>query len=322
MEQLAPEAQPTRTRTRVTADVTAPLLRVTRTSENDAATDANRQWTAPARTSSSRLGATLRLLAAFRAIRRDQLEAFLFAGAPLTSPSRRVAAFRILGELRERGFVQAVVLPGAVATAGTTRAYVLTSAGQRAYAADDSAYPRRVRRPSIVLLDHAIALADIALAFRDGAARAGDVDLSWQTDWEIVHDLGCTTVIPDAFVTLQRDGWRTHAFIEADRATEREHAFANKVRRYVDLYRDDGWRTVLGTWPLILTVTTSEKRARSLCRLAFRVAEAEGGARIRQSFRFASLDELLRRSAFEEIWHMGLGAERGLILSASDAAAR
>src|SRR5437870_11540765 len=220
MEERAPEAQPTR----VTPSVTAQLLRVTRTSENDAATDANRQWTAPARTSSSRLDATLRLLAAFRAVRRDQLEAFLFAGVRPTPPSRRVAAFRILGELRERGFVQAVVLPGTVATAGATRTYVLTTAGQRAYAATDGGYPRRVRRPSIVLLDHAVALADIALAFRDGAARAGDVDLSWQADWEIVHDLACTTAIPDAFVTLERGGWRTRAFVEADRATERDHA--------------------------------------------------------------------------------------------------
>lgn len=308
--------------TRVTPGVTAPLLRVARGGPNHAAAEANSPRTAPARTSSSRLHATHRLLAAFRAIRRDQLEAFLFAGAPLTQPSRRVAAFRILGALRERGFVQAVVLPGTVATAGATRAYVLTTAGQRAYAAADDAYPRSVRRPSIVLLDHAVALADIALAFRDGAARAGDVELFWQADWEIVHELGCTRVIPDAFVTLERGGWRTRAFIEADRATEREHAFANKVRRYVDLYRDDRWRSVLGIWPLILTVTTSEQRARSLCRLAVRVAEAEGGARIRQSFRFASLDELLRRSAFDEIWHMGLGAERGLLLDASEAAPR
>jgi len=318
MEERAPKARPAR----VTPGVTAPLLRVAPGSQNGAAKAANRERTAPARTSSSRLEATLRLLAAFRAVRRDQLEAFLFAGAPVTPPSRRVAAFRILGELRERGFVEAVVLPGTVATAGATRAYVLTTAGQRAYAADDSAYPRRLRRPSIVLLDHAVALADIALAFRDSATRAGDIDLSWQADWEIVHELGCTTVIPDAFVTLERDGWRTRAFIEADRATEREHAFANKVRRYVDLYRDDRWRSVLGTWPLILTVTTSDERARSLCRLAFRVAETEGGARIRQSFRFAALDELRHRGAFEEIWHLGLVAERGLILNASEPAPR
>lgn len=315
MEQRAPEAHPTP----VTPSVTAPLLRVARRSANDAEADAIFQRTAPARNSSSRLSTTLRLLGAFRAIRRDQLERFILTDEAITPPSRRVAAFRILGELRERGFVQAVMLPGTVATAGATRAYVFTAAGQRAYSADDSAYPRRVRRPSIVLLDHAIALADIALAFRDGAARAGDIDLSWQADWEIVNDLGCTTVIPDAFVTLERGGWRTRAFIEADRATEREHAFANKVRRYVDLYREDRWRCVLGIWPLILTVTTSERRARSLCRLAVRVAEAEGGARIRRSFRFASLDELRRRGAFEEIWHLGLGAERGFILNASDA---
>src|SRR6266516_6987585 len=107
MEERAPEAQPTR----VTPGVIAALLRVTRRRENDAGADADSQRTAPARTSSSRLEATLRLLAAFRAIRRDQLEAFLFADQAIALPSRRVAAFRVLGKLRERGFVQAVALP-------------------------------------------------------------------------------------------------------------------------------------------------------------------------------------------------------------------
>src|SRR5512135_1857516 len=206
------------------------LLRVIARAADDVAQRPISGRTAPARTSSSRLDATLRLLAAFRAVRRDQLERFLFAGEALSPASRRVAAFRVLGTLRERGLVQAVVLPGAAATGGTTRAYVLTGAGQRVYTSDDDSYPRRRRQPTTLFLDHAVTLADICLAFRDRALEAGDIDLSWRTDWDIVAELPWTRAIPDAFVRVERGGWRLNAFIEADRATEREHAFANKVR--------------------------------------------------------------------------------------------
>lgn len=256
------------------------------------------------------------MLAAFRALRRDQLERFLFAGEALSTASRRVAAFRILGTLRERGLVQAVVLPGPAFTGGTTRAYVLTAAGQRVYAADDDSYPRRIRQPTTLLLDHAVTLAEICLAFRDRAIAAGDIDLSWQTDWDIVAELPRTRAIPDAFIRLGRSGWSLNGFIEADRATEREHAFANKVRRYVDLYLADNWRDVLAPWPLILTITTSDERARFLARLAYRVACAEGGRAICGFFRSTSLDELLRRGPYEDIWRVGESGDRTLIFRA------
>ncbi len=302
----------------VAAFATSGLLRVTAQAQNGAADSTNSERTARARTSSSRLDASIRLLAAFRALRRDQLERFLFPGEALRPASRRVAAFRVLGTLRERGLLQPVVLPGAAATGGTTRAYALTAAGQRVYAADDDAYPRRLRRPTTVLLDHSVALADICLAFRDRAVEAGDIDLSWQTDWDIVAELGRTPVIPDAFVTLARFGWELHGFIEADRATEREHAFANKVRRYVDLYRAARWQGVLGYWPVILTITTSERRAKFLSRLAFRVSSAEGGRPISHSFRSTSFEELARRGPYEDIWYMGEASERTQLLTRHD----
>lgn len=302
----------------VTSTATAALLRVAAQRQNGPANNADPERTARARTSSSRVDASIRLLAAFRALRRDQLERFLFASEALSPASRRVAAFRVLGTLRGRGLVQAVVLPGAAATGGTTRAYVLTAAGQRVYAADDDGYPRRVRRPTTLLLDHAVTLADICLAFRDRAVEAGDIDLSWQTDWDIVTELGRTPVIPDAFVTLARFGWEIHGFIEADRATEREHAFANKVRRYVDLYRAARWQRVLGYWPVILTVTTSERRARFLSRLAFRVSSAEGGRPISHSFRSTSFEELARRGPYEDIWYSGEASERTQLITSHD----
>jgi hypothetical protein len=106
-------------------------------------------------------------------------------------------------------------------------------------------------------------------------------------------------------VTLERGAWRVRAFIECDRSTEWYQAFAEKVRRYVDLYTADEWRVALTTWPLVLTVTTSDAHARALARVAERVAAVQGGSRIARSFRFTSYDELQRRGPFAMVWHVG-----------------
>jgi protein involved in plasmid replication-relaxation len=294
----------------VTPSVTRALLRVTREANNDATPDLISGGTSLPRNVHARAHAALGLLAGFRALRRAQLEAFLFTDDRLRPASRRVVAQRVLGHLRERGLVQGVASAGAAGTEGS-RAYVLTAAGQRLYAAGDPTYPaRRIRAPSTLLLEHAVALADIAIAFRDAALRAGDTDLWWESDWAALRRIGSTGVIPDALVTLERRGWRTRAFIEADRATERETAFARKLHRYIDLYRADDWRASFGAWPLILTVTTSDAHARVLCRLAHRVTLREGGSRIERAFRFASLAELRVAGPLAPIWHVAGSVDR------------
>src|SRR2546428_1458376 len=143
-------------------------------------------------------------------------------------------------------------------------------------------YPtRRSRRPaSVVRLAHATLLADIALALARAAQVAGDIDLLWESDWQLAARLGSRTPRPDAFVTVDRVGRRTRAFIEADCSTEWVTAFSRKVRAYIDLYRRDTWRPIFGAWPPVLTVTTSDVHARTLAEAAFGVAYQEGGARI------------------------------------------
>ena len=299
--------------------VTKPLLRVTQGSSSDGPEHASFDLNTPSRVSSLRVERTLRLLAGFGALRRDQLESFLLSDATLTSGSRRVVTHRTLGELRERGLIQEVALPGRPSRA--SRGYALTEAGHRLYAARDAAYPRRRIRPapSVVLLDHAAALAEIAIAFRDAALAARDIGLLWESDWEAVARIGSTAAIPDAFVTLERGGWLARAFVEADRSTEWYSAFGNKVRRYVELYRAEEWRAALATWPLVLTVTTSDAHARSLARVAERVARAEGGTRIARAFRCTSLDELHRRGPFGTIWRVGASGEATAIFDPKSA---
>jgi hypothetical protein len=260
------------------------------------------------------------LFAGFGALRVDQLEALLLLHDTLTQASRRVATYRVLAELRERAFVETVGLAG---RPGPGRAFVLSPAGRRVYAASDPLYPRRRigRATSVVMLDHAVALADIAVAFASAAHRDG-VELLWESDWEALTRLQATIVIPDALVTLRHDGWRTRGCIEADRATERHQAFARKVRRYVDLYLGDRWRAELGYWPQILTVTTSDQRARSLADLAHDEAVRYGGARIAKSFRFISFAELAAHGPFAVAWHVGGGVGREFILASHVNSAR
>lgn len=59
----------------------------------------------------ARAEATLRLLASFRGLRRDHLEALLLDGAALAAGSRRVIANRLLRGLCRRGLVEYVLLP-------------------------------------------------------------------------------------------------------------------------------------------------------------------------------------------------------------------
>lgn len=273
---------------------------------------------APARSHRARASRALRLLAGFGALRRDQLEVLLLGDLDLTPQSRRVATYRVIAELRERALVQE---RGGVIAASRSTAYGLTLAGHRLYATSDPGYPRRRRSRtlSLMLLDHALALADIALAFGMASRQARDVSLLWESDWEALARVGSAVVLPDALVSFERDGWRTRAFIEADRATEWQSAFASKVRRYIDLYRRDEWRRSVATWPLILTVTTSDAHARSLARLANRITTSDGVGRITRSFRFSSLDAIRVSGALAPIWYVDGSAEGTAILEASAA---
>lgn len=289
---------------------TDPLVGVTAGSNQGAPESRSGDLSAPRR---DRVLRAVRLLAGFGALRRDQLEALLLGDEQLAVASRRVLAYRVVAELRDRALVEQLVVPGSADQA--VRASVLTTTGQRVYAGLDPSYPRRGRPVSVVMLSHAVALADIAIAFRAGALRGGDVSLVWESDWEAVAHVRSKTAIPDALVTIERAGWRTRAFIEADRSTEWQRAFAEKVRRYVDLYLRDEWRASISTWPLVLTVTTSPTHARSLARVAHGVAAPSGAARIARAFRVTTMDELRTRGPFAPIWVVGERADRTEILA-------
>ena len=193
---------------------------------------------------------------------------------------------------------------------GTARlVYFLTAAGYNR--ARDQNCALRAGRPGIrssTLMEHGLACADVALAFRRLArSRPGHEVLEWECDWQAAERLGSTVVVPDAHLSYATSNDTLEVFIEIDRATEGSKVFRRKVRRYLDLYWSGDWRRHLKEWPVIFTVTTSPTRARLLKRVTEAVLDAQyEGARIYRmtKFRFATLDDVIAPAGpFAQIWH-------------------
>jgi hypothetical protein len=247
-------------------------------------------------------------LAGFRFLTQPHIDEFLFAGSSLTALSRQVIVRRLLARLKTQGLVQAT--PRVVAPAGGTArlVYFLTAAGYNRAREQNSAL-RAGRRGirSSTLMEHGLACADVALAFRRLArSRPGHEVLEWECDWQAAERLGSSIVVPDAHMSYATSNDTLEVFIEIDRATEGSKVFKRKVRRYLDLYWSGDWRRHLKEWPIVFTVTTSPTRARLLKRVTETVLEAQHeGARIYRmtKFRFATLDDVIAPAGpFAQIW--------------------
>jgi hypothetical protein len=188
-------------------------------------------------------------------------------------------------------------------------AYFLTAAGySRARDWNSALRPGRPGIRSSTLMEHGLACADVALAYRRLArSRPGHEVLEWECDWQAAERLGSTVVVPDARLSYATASDTLEAFIEIDRATEGSKVFKRKVRRYLELYWSGNWRRHLKEWPIVFTVTTTSTRAKLLKRATETVLEAQGeGARIYRmtKFRFATLDDVIAPTGpFAQIWH-------------------
>jgi hypothetical protein len=252
----------------------------------------------------------LRQLATFRYLHGGQIEALLFDGSPFSAETRETLARRVLGPLRRSGRV--AVRPRSVGGTGggsARQVYALTDAGRRALAATTGAALGQRSSRGTLFVDHALALADVAIAFRrSAAAHPGHAVLGWEADWELAAAFTGSALRPDAKLTYATPARELAAFVELDRDTERPVAFGRKVTRYVDAYQDGAWRQRLDLWPTILTVTPSVVRATNLRR----TTEAVLGARYDgkalaavTEFRFAAAAHLAEPAGpLGQIWQV------------------
>ncbi len=238
-------------------------------------------------------------LASYRYLSRSQIEEFLLEGSAVTPPSREVITGRVLRRLTTRGLIAAVPRPSSEPGGGSARlAYFLTPAGYKLAGSLNPGVPEwRPALRSTFLMSHGLATADIALAFRRAArASRGHEIIEWECDWQAAERLGSTLVIPDAHLVYATAAYEIEAFIEVDLGTERTRVFARKISQYLDLYRSGTWQAHLPTWPLVLTVASTETRAAALRRATESVLlsqhDGENVAKATE-FRFSSLGDVL-----------------------------
>jgi hypothetical protein len=258
---------------------------------------------------SSREMDAVRYLGMYRFLGRAQIEELVLGESRLTAHSREVGTWRILRRLRERQLITTnAALAGDPEGMPTRIAYFLTARGRRILSAlEPGLPPGRPRVEGTFLLAHALMVAEIALCFLRQARAHRDSDvLTWECDWQVAESLRPKPVAPDARLVYETAQRRIHAFVEADRGSERSRFFGRKVERYLDLYREGSWRARLPVWPLILTVTRTERRASELCRATDAIFSGRAEAsRISRAFRFASLDALRGGTGpFGEIWQV------------------
>ena len=237
----------------------------------------------------------VRLLALHRFLTHPQLEEFLLSQSKLTPRSRQVVTWRLLGRLQQLGLVAATSRHSGGAVAGSSLpGYFLTRAGLRVAAACYPDLPaHRPARRAPFLLAHSVMSAEVELAFRRSARSHEDQELEvWELDWQIAMKLGSKKVIPDARLEYRRGEKLFRAFVEVDLGTEGTRFFARKVQKYIELYADGAWRSVVPHWPVVLTVTQTDTRARSLCVAAASTLEQNPFSSRGMRFKFCAIETI------------------------------
>ncbi len=275
---------------------------------------------------SPREGEVLLRLSTFRALNTAQLEELVFAESRVRPASRRVLVRRILGRLRRRGLVaHSRRLVGGPEGGSARLAYHVTPAGYRIVAALEPALEDPVAPPrSHLFLEHALATAEVMLAFRRAArAHPGHQLAEWEPDWQAAERLRSAKVVPDARLVYATATWEVSAFVEVDLGSERPSRFAEKIDAYLDAYRAGAWRERLPAWPLVLTITTTLARVTALRRASEDVLERRRDRerlRLATEFDFAALPDLQRAPGpLGAIWQVaGRAGLHSLVASAAE----
>ncbi len=240
----------------------------------------------------------LLLLACYRYLGRSQIQEFILSDASVTAQSREVIGKRVLAGLRRRGLVEATKrLVGGPGGGSTRLGYFLTTQGVKLARSLNPDLPtRRPTSGGTFLLQHALMTADVALSFRRAAAvHHGHELLAWECDWQAATRIGSTIVAPDARLVYATKDHEIEALVEIDIGTEGTRFFGGKMRRYIELFRSGQWQKLMVQWPVVVTVTRSEARAKDLrhcTEMVLRSQPDRGRLLAQTEFAFAALDQV------------------------------
>ena len=259
---------------------------------------------------------TLEHLARFRFLERRQLQQLLYEDSPTQAHSAEVMTRRILQRLTVRKLItRTEQQPGGPTGGSNAPAYYLSSTGAQHL---KHSYPAPRAPRGMLLVRHAIASADVVLAF-DRAARsnANHELVGWATDADLGRDLGPMLLLPDLYLTYATDDVELHAFVEVDLGSEGSRVIATKIDQYLQLWRSGTIHERVGLWPVVLWVTTNPTRARLLQRAIERVIVTQPDVdRVALGTEFAvtTLDQLSEQGALGPIWQVVGRDERQSLL--------
>jgi hypothetical protein len=207
--------------------------------------------------------AVLQAVAEFRLLTAGQIETLVFTDHATPLAAVR-ASRRVLERLaRDRLLVRLDRRVGGVRAGSSSYVYALGPVGHRILHDDGS---RRWREPSGTFVAHTLAVAQLVVDLTV-AARAGVTELveyqcepaAWRTFSRGLA--GPDTLKPDLHVvTADRDDeWSW--FVEIDLGTESAGAIARKCRTYHDYWATGTEQHRHGTFPRVLWVVDTERRA-------------------------------------------------------------
>lgn len=170
--------------------------------------------------------------------------------------------------------------------------WTLGAVGARVLAeTDNGASARRQREPSLRLLNHCLAIADVHVEMV-GASRRRRFHLeSVQLEpasWRRFLGLGgeIRLVRPDLAVVTTTGDYEDHWFLEVDLGTEHPPTVVRKCRLYLDYHASGDEQDRLGLFPRVVWVVPDQRRAD-------RLMAAVRQARLDQTiFRISTVDGL------------------------------
>lgn len=247
-----------------------------------------------------------------RVLRRDQAQRLFF-------PSKNTANQR-LKLLHQHGFLARRRLPVEYGQGSGQALYLLGGRGAALVAAQlgvdvaEIGWRRTHNHVSSPFLEHTLMINDVRLAVEAAASQQGYQIETWLREEELkvapdrvwvetqARQRRRIAIVPDAYFRLSTAGHRACFFLEADRATETQGRWAQKIRAYLAYVHSGSYLRRYGSRSLrVITVTTGEKRMVNLVRTTAQVCRADE----QRLFWFATLDQIAPEAVLDApIWRI------------------
>jgi hypothetical protein len=237
--------------------------------------------------------AILRSVAAHRFLLTRHIEILHVVAERGSTVSTGRATRRILGRLASFGLLRHLKRRvGGVRAGSASYVWMLGPVGDRLLRIDERDRRRRMHEPSLRLLHHALAIAELhvllVVAHRDGRLELLQVELEPES-WRSYLGRGGERlqVRPDLVVVTGAGEFEDHWFIEVDLMTEHTPTIVRKSRQYIEYQQTGQEQERLGLFPRIVWATPDEGRATDID-AALSAAKLD-----RQLFRVCRLEDIV-----------------------------